>query len=69
MNDTLRQHLTDPGLYSITMIALPEVAPPKMLQTLAAVIGLVITLSSVLGPVLGGVLTQYASWRWVFWIK
>ncbi|KAI0391812.1 major facilitator superfamily transporter [Xylariaceae sp. FL0594] len=57
------------GLYSITMIALPEVVPAKVLQALAAVIGLVITLASVLGPVLGGVLTQYASWRWVFWIN
>ncbi|KAI1814672.1 major facilitator superfamily transporter [Poronia punctata] len=63
------QGLGGSGLYSITMIALPEIAPPKMLQALGAVIGLVITLSSVLGPVLGGLLTQYASWRWVFWIN
>ncbi|KAI1425369.1 major facilitator superfamily transporter [Xylaria sp. FL1777] len=57
------------GLYSITMIILPEIAPLRLLQALAAVIGIIITLSSVLGPVLGGVLTHYASWRWVFWIN
>jgi MFS family permease len=51
------------------MIALPEIAPARYLQYLAAVIGTIITLSSVLGPVLGGILTHYASWRWVFWIK
>ncbi|KAI1203888.1 major facilitator superfamily transporter [Nemania serpens] len=57
------------GLYSINMITLPEIAPSRLLQVLAAVIGIVITLSSVLGPVLGGILTHYASWRWVFWIN
>jgi MFS family permease len=51
------------------MIALPEIAPPRFLQALAAIIGVIVTLSSVLGPVLGGILTQYVSWRWVFWIK
>ncbi|KAI0555062.1 major facilitator superfamily transporter [Xylaria curta] len=57
------------GLYSITMIVLPEVTPPRFLQGLAAVIGIIITLSSVLGPVLGGILTHYATWRWIFWIN
>ncbi|KAJ4257466.1 hypothetical protein NW762_008590 [Fusarium torreyae] len=40
-----------------------------MKQHMAALVGLVITLSGVLGPVLGGILTHYASWRWVFWIN
>ncbi|KAI0539271.1 major facilitator superfamily transporter [Xylaria digitata] len=57
------------GLYSIAMIILPEIAPTRFLQALAALIGIIITLSSVLGPVLGGVLTHYASWRWIFWIN
>ncbi|KAI0970287.1 major facilitator superfamily transporter [Xylaria arbuscula] len=57
------------GLYSIAMIILPEIAPIRLLQALAAGIGIIITLSSVLGPVLGGILTHYASWRWVFWIN
>ncbi|KAF5589609.1 multidrug resistance 3 [Fusarium subglutinans] len=40
----------------------------NMKQHIAALVGLVITMSGVLGPVLGGILTHYASWRWVFWI-
>ncbi|KAI0404777.1 major facilitator superfamily transporter [Xylaria palmicola] len=63
------QGLGGSGLYSITMIVLPEIAPRRLLQALAALIGIVITLSSVLGPVLGGILTHYASWRWIFWIN
>ncbi|KAI0203864.1 major facilitator superfamily transporter [Astrocystis sublimbata] len=63
------QGLGGSGLYSITMIILPEITPPRYLQGLAALVGIVITLSSVLGPVLGGVLTHYADWRWIFWIN
>ncbi|KAI0442121.1 major facilitator superfamily transporter [Xylaria telfairii] len=63
------QGLGGSGLYSITMIILPEITPPRLLQGLAALVGIVITLSSVLGPVLGGILTHYASWRWIFWIN
>ncbi|KAK2671027.1 hypothetical protein RAB80_013449 [Fusarium oxysporum f. sp. vasinfectum] len=57
------------GLYSLTMIMLPEISPDSMKQHIAALVGLVITMSGVLGPVLGGILTHYASWRWVFWIN
>ncbi|KAI1074625.1 major facilitator superfamily transporter [Whalleya microplaca] len=63
------QGLGGSGLYSITMIILPEISPPKMQKFIAGLIGIVITLSSVLGPVLGGILTHYTTWRWVFWIN
>lgn len=57
------------GLYSVGMIIFPELSPPKMRQYIAGLVGLVIAVAGVLGPVLGGVLTHYVSWRWVFWIK
>ncbi|KAK6716221.1 hypothetical protein SNK03_007096 [Fusarium graminearum] len=57
------------GLYALTMIMMPELSPDNLKQHMAAMVGLVITVSGVLGPVLGGILTHYASWRWVFWIK
>ncbi|KAH6631918.1 major facilitator superfamily transporter [Chaetomium tenue] len=57
------------GLYSVSMIILPEVTPDRAKKHIAAVVGCVLATSGVLGPVLGGVLTQYTSWRWVFWIN
>lgn len=63
------QGLGGSGLYSITMIILPELTPDHLKKFIASLIGIVIAVAGVLGPVAGGVLTHYASWRWVFWIK
>ncbi|KAI1382442.1 major facilitator superfamily transporter [Hypoxylon crocopeplum] len=57
------------GLYSITMIILPEISPIRMTKFIGGMIGIVITASGVLGPVIGGILTKYTGWRWVFWIN
>ena len=57
------------GLYSLTMIILPELVPDDKKKIIAAVVGVVMACAGVLGPVLGGILTEYVSWRWVFWIK
>lgn len=57
------------GLFSVTMIIFPEMSPPKSRKFLAPLIGMVISTSGVLGPVLGGLFTHYTTWRWVFWIK
>ncbi|CEJ81181.1 hypothetical protein VHEMI01325 [[Torrubiella] hemipterigena] len=57
------------GLYSLSMIILPEVCPNHLKQYMGSVIGLVIAVSGALGPVLGGILTHYTTWRWVFWIN
>lgn len=51
------------------MIILPEMCPPSYLKFIGPMIGIVIAASGVLGPVLGGVLTQFTEWRWIFWIK
>lgn len=57
------------GLYSLTMVIFPEISPPKMRQWIASMAGMVIAISGVLGPVLGGIITHYTTWRWIFWIK
>lgn len=57
------------GLYSLTMIVMPEIVKEEKRKWIGAVVGLVVAVAGVTGPVVGGVLTKFASWRWVFWIK
>ncbi|MCJ1433471.1 hypothetical protein MMC27_002833 [Xylographa pallens] len=57
------------GLYSLTMVIMIEVSPPKIRAWIGSLVGVVIAMSGVLGPVLGGVITYYTTWRWVFWMN
>ncbi|KAJ8110356.1 hypothetical protein ONZ43_g5889 [Nemania bipapillata] len=57
------------GLYSLAQIALFEVGPAHKPGLMGAMIGLTLAVSYVLGPVLGGVISSTASWRWIFWIN
>ncbi|KAJ9622238.1 hypothetical protein H2204_011586 [Knufia peltigerae] len=54
-----------PGIYTIIAF----VAPPKQKNMVMGALAAVFGIASVLGPILGGVLTDHASWRWVFWIN
>ncbi|KEQ70110.1 MFS general substrate transporter [Aureobasidium namibiae CBS 147.97] len=57
------------GLYSLTMIVLPEIVSEGKRKWIGAVVGAVVAVAGVMGPVVGGVMTKFASWRWVFWIN
>lgn len=57
------------GLYSLTFVILPEISPPQYVQSIGALAGAVVAMAGVLGPVLGGLITHYTTWKWIFWIK
>jgi MFS family permease len=57
------------GLYALTFVILPEISSVKFSQWIAGLAGAVVAMAGVLGPVLGGTITHYTTWRWVFWIK
>ena len=43
--------------------------PPERRVTANVIVGLIVTLSSTIGPTLGGHLTDLLSWRWLFFIN
>ncbi|KAI0532495.1 major facilitator superfamily domain-containing protein [Xylaria digitata] len=57
------------GLYSLAQIVLFEVGPAHRPSLMGAMIGLTLAVSYVLGPVLGGIISLTATWRWIFWIN
>ncbi|OAA47799.1 Major facilitator superfamily domain, general substrate transporter [Metarhizium rileyi] len=57
------------GMYSMAMITYPELSPPSKIVLVTSTLGVVVALAGVVGPVLGGLLTTYAGWRYVFWIN
>ncbi len=45
------------------------VFPPERRMTANVIVGLIVTLSSTIGPTLGGHITELLSWRWLFFIN
>lgn len=54
-----------PAIYTVIALIAPPKQKPLFIGSLAAVWGI----ASVLGPIIGGLLTDHASWRWAFWIN
>ncbi|KAJ2298896.1 hypothetical protein IWW55_004341 [Coemansia sp. RSA 2706] len=57
------------GLLSLVFIIISDLTTAKQRPAYLGVNNLMWTISSVIGPVLGGLLSDRASWRWVFWIN
>lgn len=57
------------GLYTLALVIFGELCTPKLRKSVSSMVGLIIAIAGVLGPVLGGVITHYTTWRWIFWIK
>jgi MFS family permease len=57
------------GIFSLTTVIVPNITPDRWLGLCSGVVSSFFALASILGPVLGGVLAEYSSWRWVFLLK
>ena len=57
------------GIYSIVSVMTPLMVPPAKYATYIAIISSVFALSSVVGPLLGGAITDNTTWRWVFYLN
>ncbi|KAL8667019.1 MAG: hypothetical protein Q9202_000941 [Teloschistes flavicans] len=54
------------GVYSMVMVIAPEMVPFDKIGKYMAIISSVFALASILGPLLGGAISQHSTWRWVF---
>ncbi|MFC4561320.1 MDR family MFS transporter [Nocardiopsis mangrovi] len=63
------QGLGGGGLMITSQAIIADLVPPRQRAKYMAPIGAVFGLASVIGPLLGGWLTDLAAWRWAFWIN
>ena len=63
------QGLTGGGLQPLAQAVLLETFPPKTHGTAMAAFGLGIILAPILGPTLGGWITDNYTWRWIFYLN
>lgn len=54
-----------PTVFAVAFTAFP----PDKRVTASVVMGLIVTLAPTVGPTLGGHLTEWLSWRWLFFIN
>ena len=58
------------GVIPVTCIVmLRRIVPPERLGAAMGIYGLGVVVAPALGPSLGGVLVEYVSWRWIFYVN
>ena len=55
-------------LMSISLTAIGDIYPPQERAKWTGVMMSIFGISSILGPVLGGIMVDYIAWKWLFWL-
>ncbi|KAI0015069.1 MFS general substrate transporter [Xylariomycetidae sp. FL0641] len=54
------------GNYALSTVILIELVPSREYAKYASAVSVVYSLSLLLGPILGGAISQHSTWRWIF---
>jgi EmrB/QacA subfamily drug resistance transporter len=57
------------GLVVMAFTISATVVPPRQLGRIQGLVGAMYALASLVGPLVGGALTEFVSWRWCFWLN
>lgn len=57
------------GCVALGSVLLMESEPPEKYADAVTRYGVAVVLALVLGPILGGAISEYTTWRWIFLIK
>jgi len=63
------QGLAGGMIMPIGMITLAQAAGPQRMGRVMSVVGVPMLLGPVLGPVIGGLIVEHLSWRWIFYVN
>lgn len=63
------QGIAGSAMFSLVFTVMVKMVTLEKVGLYSAIISSVFALSNLLGPVLGGVITDQSSWRWIFWMK
>ncbi|KAL8628149.1 hypothetical protein Q9189_006158 [Teloschistes chrysophthalmus] len=57
------------GIYTLVFVISAELVPLAKYAKMAALLSVVFATSSLLGPILGGLICDHTTWRWVFYLN
>jgi MFS family permease len=57
------------GIYALAMTSVTEICAIEQFGLASGAVSAMLASASVLGPILGGVISSRTTWRWVFWLK
>ncbi|KAF2655372.1 MFS general substrate transporter [Lophiostoma macrostomum CBS 122681] len=57
------------GLYSLVFVAIMKLVTPEKMGFYSGIVSSVFALANLLGPILGGLISDHTTWRWIFWMN